>query len=74
MNPVVPGVICTTTVAFLTELVSTESIVIAGVIFLTLNTLLVDGEIKQALEDVCELYTVGLDGVIVQDLGIEAKN
>ncbi len=39
-------------------------------VYLTLNTLLVDGEIKQALEDVYELYTVGLDGIIVQDLGI----
>ncbi|MBQ8044192.1 MAG: U32 family peptidase [Clostridia bacterium] len=39
-------------------------------VYLTLNTLLVDSEIKEALESVCELYKVGLDGVIVQDLGI----
>ena len=39
-------------------------------VYLTLNTLLLDSEIKQALESVYELYTVGLDGVIVQDLGI----
>lgn len=39
-------------------------------VYLTLNTLLVDSEIKQALQQVYELYTVGLDGVIVQDLGI----
>lgn len=39
-------------------------------VYLTLNTLLVDSEINKALEDVYELYKVGLDGVIVQDLGI----
>lgn len=39
-------------------------------IYLTLNILLLDTEIKEALEQVYELYKVGLDGVIVQDLGI----
>lgn len=39
-------------------------------VYLTLNTLLLDNEIKQALESVYELYKVGLDGVIVQDLGV----
>ena len=39
-------------------------------VYLTLNTLLLDSEVKEALESVYELYKVGLDGVIVQDLGI----
>lgn len=39
-------------------------------VYLTLNTLLLDSEIKEALELVYELYKVGLDGVIVQDIGI----
>jgi len=39
-------------------------------VYLTLNTLLLDVEIREALESVYELYKVGLDGVIVQDLGI----
>jgi len=39
-------------------------------VYLTLNTLLLDSEIKQAIDNVYELYEVGLDGVIVQDLGI----
>ncbi len=39
-------------------------------VYLTLNTLLLDEEIKEALENVYQLYKVGLDGVIVQDLGI----
>ncbi len=39
-------------------------------VYLTLNTLLIDGEVQEALKSVYELYQVGLDGVIVQDLGI----
>jgi len=39
-------------------------------VYLTLNTLLLDSEIKEALMLVYELYKVGLDGVIVQDIGI----
>lgn len=39
-------------------------------VYLTLNTLLLDDEIRQALADVYALYEFGLDGVIVQDLGI----
>ena len=39
-------------------------------VYLTLNTLLLDSEIKQALEMVYKLYEAGLDGVIVQDVGI----
>lgn len=39
-------------------------------VYLTLNTLLLDSEIKEALELVYELYKVGLDGVIVQDIGV----
>lgn len=39
-------------------------------VYLTLNTLLLDEEVKQAVKLVYELYKVGLDGVIVQDLGV----
>lgn len=39
-------------------------------VFLTLNTLMLDSEITEAISSVYELYTVGLDGVIVQDMGI----
>lgn len=39
-------------------------------VYLTLNTLLFDNEIKEALEIVLTLYNAGLDAVIVQDLGI----
>ena len=39
-------------------------------VYLTLNTLLLDTEIMQAIEQVYELYKVGLDGIIVQDLGL----
>ena len=39
-------------------------------VYLTLNTLLIDEEVKQAVELVYELYKVGLDAVIVQDLGV----
>ena len=39
-------------------------------VFLTLNTLTYDSEIKEALELVLELYKNGLDAVIVQDIGL----
>lgn len=39
-------------------------------VYLTLNTLLLDDEIKEATSMVYELYKVGLDAVIVQDLGV----
>ena len=39
-------------------------------VYLTLNTLLLDSEIKEALDIVCMLYKEGLDAVIVQDIGI----
>lgn len=38
-------------------------------VYLTLNTLLYDEEIKEALELVTKLYAKGLDAVIVQDIG-----
>lgn len=39
-------------------------------IYLTVNTLIYDYEMKEALECINELYKVGLDAVIVQDLGL----
>ncbi len=39
-------------------------------IYLTLNTLLKETEIEEAVDSVRPLYECGLDGVIVQDLGI----
>ena len=42
-------------------------------VYLTLNTLLFDNEIQNALNLVLELYQAGLDGVIVQDIGIAKK-
>lgn len=39
-------------------------------VYLTLNTLLFDNEIEEALEIVLKLYNAGLDAVILQDLGI----
>ncbi|MEG2348056.1 MAG: U32 family peptidase [Clostridia bacterium] len=39
-------------------------------VYLTLNTLLYDQEIKDALEVVLKLYSKGLDAVILQDLGM----
>ena len=38
-------------------------------VYLTLNTLLLDSEIKEALNLVVTLYEHGLDAIIVQDLG-----
>lgn len=39
-------------------------------VYLTLNTLLLDNEMNKAINSVYELYKYGLDGVIVQDLGV----
>lgn len=39
-------------------------------VYLTLNTLLYDNEIKEAISLVIELYSHGLDAVIVQDIGV----
>ena len=39
-------------------------------VFLTLNTLLDTEDVKEALEDVIELYKEGLDAVILQDIGM----
>ncbi|MEG1705349.1 MAG: U32 family peptidase [Clostridia bacterium] len=39
-------------------------------VYLTLNTLLYDSEIKEAVQLVIELYSHGLDAAIVQDIGI----
>lgn len=39
-------------------------------VYLTLNTLMFDDEIKEALELVLKLYSYGLDAVILQDIGM----
>lgn len=39
-------------------------------VYLTLNTLVYNEEIKEALELLIKLYSVGLDAVIVQDIGL----
>ncbi len=39
-------------------------------LYLTLNTLLTDAELKEALCFIKPLYEAGLDGVIVQDIGL----
>ena len=39
-------------------------------VYLTLNTLVMDDEIKEALEMLSKLYERGLDAVIVQDIGL----
>ncbi len=39
-------------------------------VYLTLNTLIYDDEIEDALELVLKLYNFGLDAVIVQDIGM----
>ena len=41
-------------------------------IYLTMNTLLSDDEMKQALQFAEEAYCMGIDGIIVQDLGLAA--
>ena len=38
-------------------------------VYLTLNTLMYDDEIKEALDIVLKLYSKGLDAVIIQDIG-----
>ena len=42
-------------------------------VYLTLNTLLFDNEIEDALKLVLELYNVGLDAIIIQDIGLAMK-
>lgn len=39
-------------------------------VYLTLNTLVLDNEIKEAIELLIRLYEAGLDAVIVQDIGL----
>ena len=39
-------------------------------VYLTLNTLVYDEEIKEALELLIKLYSAGLDAVILQDIGL----
>ena len=39
-------------------------------VYLTLNTLVYDNEIESAMKLLIELYSHGLDGVIIQDIGI----
>ena len=39
-------------------------------VYLTMNTILADREIKDALNLIEESYTLGIDGVILQDLGL----
>ena len=39
-------------------------------IYLTMNTLLSDKELVEALDFAYEIYKIGIDGVIVQDLGL----
>lgn len=39
-------------------------------VYLTLNTLLQDNEIKEAVDMVIKLYEAGLDAVIIQDIGL----
>jgi len=41
-------------------------------LYLTLNTLISDDEMKQALEFAAEVRCAGIDGIIVQDLGLAA--
>lgn len=38
-------------------------------VYLTMNTLLLDSEIKEAIDFVEVVYIMGIDGIIVQDLG-----
>lgn len=42
-------------------------------VFLTLNTLLNDDDVKEALKLILELYQAGLDAIILQDLGLAKK-
>jgi len=39
-------------------------------VYVTLNTLLFDDELEEAQELIEELYDIGVDGVIIQDMGL----
>lgn len=39
-------------------------------VHVTINTILTDEELKQAQELICKLYEIGVDAIIVQDMGI----
>ena len=39
-------------------------------IYVTVNTLIKDSEIKEALDFVCELYKANVDAILVQDIGL----
>jgi 23S rRNA 5-hydroxycytidine C2501 synthase len=39
-------------------------------VYVTLNTILFDAEIKEALALIHSLYNIGVDGIIIQDLGL----
>jgi len=39
-------------------------------IYLTMNTLVADNELEQAADFVQKAYSYGIDGIIVQDLGL----
>jgi len=39
-------------------------------VFVTINTILHDDELEPAQQLICELYEIGVDAVIVQDLGV----
>lgn len=39
-------------------------------IYLTMNTLILDSELKEAVEFVEKAYSMGIDGIIVQDIGL----
>jgi len=39
-------------------------------VYLTLNTLVLDSEIKEALKVAVDAYIMGIDGIIVQDIGL----
>lgn len=39
-------------------------------VFVTINTILHDDELEPAQQLICELYDIGVDAVIVQDLGV----
>lgn len=41
-------------------------------IYITMNTLLKNHELQQAFDYACELYAMGADGLILQDLGLAA--
>ncbi len=39
-------------------------------VYATVNTLLFDGEIQQAVDLIWQYYNIGVDGVIIQDMGL----